>query len=321
MFLAANDTDPVSRWEALNGLLVEELKSATQTAATGAGIAASGALIDAFAAVAADTSLDDAYRALCLTLPAEADIAREIGRDIDPDAIHAARQGLMAHLAGACERVLVRIYHELQPRRPYAPDAAGAGRRALRNIATTMLCHAAGTVDLAQKALAGADNMTDRAHALTVMAHLDPDAEATVKALEDFRIDFRNEPIVLDKWFLIQATTPRAGTVERVQALTRAPGFSWENPNRVRALVGAFATGNPLAFNRADGKGYELLTQAIGKIDPVNPQVAARLMTAMRSWHNLEPVRRQKARAAIERLAGGDHLSRDLRDIVDRTLG
>ncbi|WP_306118108.1 MULTISPECIES: aminopeptidase N [unclassified Roseitalea] len=320
-FLARRDSDPFSRWDALNSLLVEELKGATATARAGESVEASDALIETYAAIAGDSALENAYRALCLTLPGEADVAREIGRDIDPDAIHVARRAIVERLAKACERVFARIYHELQPRRDYAPDAQGSGRRALRNVATAMLCHAAGDTAVAEKALAEADNMTDRAHALTVMAHLAPEARTTQDALEDFRIAFRTEPIVLDKWFMMQATTPRPETVERVQALTRAPGFSWENPNRVRALIGAFATGNPVAFNRADGAGYELLTQAIARIDRFNPQVAARLMTAMRSWHNLEPERRKMANAAITALARNSHLSRDLRDIVDRTLG
>ncbi|MBO6637954.1 MAG: aminopeptidase N [Roseitalea sp.] len=320
LFLARHDGDPFSRWEALNSLAVEDLITATHAAASNKAVQASDGLIDIFSAVAGDASLDNAYRALCLTLPAEADIAREIGQDIDPDAINAARRGITEHLAKACERVLARVYHELQPRNAYDPGAEGAGRRALRNVALTLLCHAAGNTDLAARALADADNMTDQAHALAVMAHLAPDSEATGKALEAFRAAFRAEPIVLDKWFTIQATVPRGETVEAVQALTKAPGFSWDNPNRLRSLIGAFATGNPVAFNRADGKGYELLCAAIGRIDTKNPQVAARLMTAMRAWRNLEPGRRQRAQAAIEGLKRADHVSRDLRDIIDRTL-
>ncbi|RKF06713.1 aminopeptidase N [Oceaniradius stylonematis] len=319
-FLARHDSDPFSRWEALNSLAMEDLIKATRAVSAGDPAAASDALVDIFSAVAGDGTFDNAYRALCLTLPAETDIAREIGRDIDPDAINKARRGVTEHLAKACERVFARIYHELQPRNAYDPGAEGAGRRALRNVALTMLCHAARSTDLAEQALAEADNMTDRAHALMVLTHLAPESEAAAQALEAFRTAFRAEPIVLDKWFTIQATVPRAETVETVQALTKAPGFSWDNPNRLRSLIGAFATGNPVAFNRADGKGYELLCAAIRRIDAKNPQVAARLMTAMRAWRNLEPGRRQRAKTAIESLRRGDRVSRDLADIIDRTL-
>jgi len=320
LFLARHDTDPFSRWEALNSLAMEDLIKATRAVAAGEQARATDALVDIFSAVAGDGTFDNAYRALCLTLPAESDIAREIGRDIDPDAINAARRGVIEHLAKAGERVFARVYHELQPRNAYDPGADGAGRRALRNVALTMLCHAARNTDLAEQALADADNMTDRAHALTVLAHLAPESEAATQALDAFRSAFRAEPIVLDKWFTIQATVPRAETVETVQTLTKAPGFSWDNPNRLRSLIGAFATGNPVAFNRADGKGYELLCAAIGRIDAKNPQVAARLMTAMRAWRNLEPGRRQRAKTAIETLRRGDRVSRDLSDIIDRTL-
>lgn len=319
-FLARHDADPFSRWESLNSLIVDDLKSAVRAVREGGQITLSDTLADSFAALAGDSALDNAYRALCLTMPSEADIAREIGHDIDPDAIHRARRGVTVRLAAACERVLARVFHQLQPRRPYDPGAEGAGRRALRNAALTMLCHATGSIQTAQTMLADADNMTDRAHALTVMAHQAPDAEATRAALEAFRSAFRSEPIVLDKWLTVQATVPRHETVEVVQALTRTPGFSWDNPNRIRALIGAFATGNPVAFNRPDGHGYELLTGAIGRIDAKNPQVAARLMTAMRSWRNLECGRRGRARAAIAALGRNRHLSGDLKDIVDRTL-
>lgn len=320
-FLARNDTDPFARWEALNSLLVDELKKASEHARTDQPIGPSPELIEVYGVIAADSQLDHAYRALCLTLPGEADIAREIGHDIDPDAINAARQAMMIGLAKGRERIFARIFHELQPRHAYAPDAAGAGRRALRNVATTMLCHAAGTTEMAQAAFDAADNMTDRAHALTTLAHIAPDDPATATALEKFRVAFRSEPIVLDKWFMIQATTPRKQSVEKVQALTKSPGFSWDNPNRVRALIGALANGNPVALNRLDGKGYELLTSAIARIDPTNPQVAARLMTAMRSWRNLEPQRRDMAQTAIAALGRNEAMSRDLRDIIERTLG
>ena len=319
-FLARHDRDTFSRWEALNSLLVDHLKAVTTCVRRGEPVDHDEALTAIFAAVAGDGTLDNAYRALCLTLPGEADIAREIGSDIDPDAIHRAHGAVTTYLARSCETVFARIYHELQPRRAYAPDAAGAGRRALRHIATEMLCRASGRVDMAISALAAADNMTDRAHALMLLAHLDPDNPATAEALDAFRADFRNEPIVLDKWYTIQATVPREDTMERVERLAAQPGFSFENPNRVRALIGAFATGNMVGFHRADGRGYGFLCQAVARIDAVNPQVAARLMTALRAYRTLEPGRRQLAEGHIRHLASREHLSVDLRDILERTL-
>jgi aminopeptidase N len=162
--------------------------------------------------------------------------------------------------------------------------------------------------------------MTDRAHALALMVHLKPKADETLDALASFQQEFRAEPIVMDKWFMIQATAPGAKTLDSVKALTGNPGFAWDNPNRVRALIGAYSTGNPTGFNRADGEGYQFLCQAIGRIDGYNPQVAARLLTAMRSWKNLEAGRRELARGAMSTLAERQNLSRDVRDILDRTL-
>ena len=235
-------------------------------------------------------------RALCLTLPSENDIAREIGSGIDPEAVHRVHVAASRQLGKAGERVFARLFHGLEANGAYSPDATSAGKRSLRGIALAYLCHADHDLARAAKVYADADNMTERAHALALMAHLKPLADETLDALKTFQLEFRSEPIVMDKWFMIQATAPGEKTLETVQMLTGNPAFSWDNPNRVRSLIGAFSTGNPTGFNRADGDGYQFLCQAIGRLDGSNPQVAARLLTAMRSWKNLEPGRREKAK-------------------------
>ena len=126
---------------------------------------------------------------------------------------------------------------------------------------------------------------------------------------------------MLDKWFVLEATAPHAGTLERVRALTAHPAFSLANPNRVRALLGAFAHSNPTQFNRADGAGYEFVADRILELDPPNPQAASRLATSFRSWRMLEPVRRGRAEATLRRIAAASGLSRDVADIVGRALG
>ena len=139
-------------------------------------------------------------------------------------------------------------------------------------------------------------------------------------ALAAFEQRYRSDPLVMDKWLMIQATAPGAATLEKVKALTQYSGFTMANPNRVRALIGTFATANQTAFNRADGAGHDFFARAILEIDPRNPQLAARLATALRSWRSLEPVRQGKAREALLLIAGAENLSADLRDIVERTL-
>jgi aminopeptidase N len=155
--------------------------------------------------------------------------------------------------------------------------------------------------------------------ALTTLAQHDvPERTA---ALEDFYRRFENDPLVIDKWLSLQAAIPEAATLDRVRALTQHPAFSFSNPNRVRSLIGAFAQANPTQFNRADGQGYEFLVDTVLALDPKNPQVAARMLSAFKSWRALEATRRARAEAALRRVDAAPSLSRDVQDIVQRTLG
>jgi aminopeptidase N len=159
--------------------------------------------------------------------------------------------------------------------------------------------------------------MTDRMAALATLS-LHPVAERQA-ALDDFYRRYSGNPLIIDKWLALQAAIPEATTLDRVRSLTAHPSFSLANPNRVRALIGGFAQNNQTQFNRTDGAGFEFLAGRVLELDPKNPQVAARLTTAFRSWRALEPVRRGRAEAALRRVAAAN-LSRDLRDIVDRSL-
>lgn len=160
--------------------------------------------------------------------------------------------------------------------------------------------------------------MTDRIAALGVLVHRG--GEAGKDALADFFTRFSAYPLVIDKWFALQATVPDPRTLQAVETLMSNPAFSIRNPNRVRALIGAFAAGNPVAFNRKDGKGYTFLAERVLELNALNPQVAARLLGAFRSWKTLEPGRRELAREALEKVAASEGLSRDVADIVTRSL-
>ena len=162
--------------------------------------------------------------------------------------------------------------------------------------------------------------MTDLAGALSVLASTAPDSGATADALAAFEARFRDDHLVMDKWFSIQASMPGEGAVERVRALMDHPGFHLDNPNRLRALIGVWATGNQTGFHRADGTGYAFFAKVILKAAALNPQVAARLATALRSWRSLEPVRRDHARSALVTISEAPDLPVDVRDIVERTL-
>jgi aminopeptidase N len=146
------------------------------------------------------------------------------------------------------------------------------------------------------------------------------DVPERAAALEDFYHRFENDPLVIDKWLALQAAIPEAATLDRVRALTKHPAFSFSNPNRIRSLIGAFAQANATQFNRADGQGYDFLADTVLTLDPKNPQVAARLLSAFKSWRALEPSRRARAEAALRRVDAAPALSRDVQDIVQRTL-
>ncbi|HWK65476.1 MAG TPA: aminopeptidase N [Rhizobiaceae bacterium] len=319
-FLARHDSDTFSRWQAFNTLLTDALVAAFRRIRGGKEPEFANEIAELAGVLAADSGLEPAYRALALTLPGEADIAREIGANIDPDAIFSARELLARSIADANAGALAEIYASLEDDGPFSPDAASAGRRALRNVLLDYLSLKPGDVTLAEKQFANATNMTDRATALAILAHRQPGSEAAKAALAAFERRYASDPLVLDKWFQIQASVPGAATIEAVKALTRHPAFSMNNPNRVRSLVGTFSSANQTAFHRPDGAGYDFFVGAVLKTDRDNPQLAARLATALRSWRSLEPVRQGKAREALLAISNAKDLSTDLRDIVERTL-
>jgi aminopeptidase N len=265
--------------------------------------------------------LENALIAQAITLPSEADIAREIGRDVDPDAIHAARRALRTAIGRRLGEPLAKTYERLSDSSPYQPDAAGAGRRALRNACLDLMA-VTGTADAIARAMhqyQRADNMTDRLAALATLAQHDRPERAT--ALDDFYRRHGHDPLIVDKWLSLQATIPERETLDRVKGLTTHPAFSFTNPNRIRSLIGAFAHANPTQFSRPDGAGYDFVVETVLSLDARNPQVAARLLSAFKSWRALEPSRREKAQASLRRVVGTEGLSADVQDIGRRALG
>jgi aminopeptidase N len=263
---------------------------------------------------------EPAFIALTLAPPSEADIAREIGSDVDPDAVFAARRALRAAIGDKHGAALARIYQRMMTSKPYSPDAQSAGRRSLKNVCLDLMAiaQAGDALERARKQYASADNMTDRMAALdTLTMH---DRAGRAGPLEDFYKRYTDDPLIIDKWLALQATIPEPETLDRVRALTTHPAFSMGNPNRVRSLIGAFAQANHTQFNRADGAGYDFVADVVLELDPKNPQVAARIVGAFRSWRALEAKRRDRAQATLRRILQAPSLSRDVHDIVARTL-
>jgi aminopeptidase N len=318
--MAARDSDPFNRWQAVQTLAMKLLTGNVARLRRGEDAEADEGLIQALGEILADRALEPAFVAEALNPPSESDIAREIGRDVDPDAIFRARAGLRALIGITLNAVLADACERMATDGPYSPDAANTGKRALKNIALDLLA-ATGephVIARAARQYDTADNMTDRIAALATLNQHDVRERAA--ALDDFYQRYHDDPLIIDKWFSLQATAPHAETLGRVQAFTEHPAFSFANPNRIRSLIGAFAQMNHKEFNRPDGAGYEFVADRILALDPSNPQVASRLSTAFKSWRMLEPGRRARAEAALRRLAAGPKLSRDVGDIVERAL-
>ncbi|MEP9379766.1 aminopeptidase N [Aquabacter sp. CN5-332] len=316
VFLAAHDSDPFNRFDAIQALALDLLK---RGAAEGA-LPVPDDLIDAALRVLDDPALDPAFKAQALALPGESEVAREIGTNVDPDAVFAARKALRRAFAEALADGFARTYEAMATSGPYSPGAAAAGRRALRNLSLDYLT-LPGTPEAiarAQGQFRAADNMTDRFAALAILAQHDvPERRA---ALDAFYRRFESDPLVTDKWLSLQAQIPEAATLDRVRDLTLLPVFSMSNPNRVRALIGAFATGNPTQFHRLDGQGYDFLADVVLSLDSKNPQVASRLLSAFKTWRQLEPRRAALAERSLRKVADAAGLSDDVADIAMRSL-
>jgi len=319
LVLLRHDTDAFNRWQAAQTVAMRTLVSLS----TGASVSEEeiGSLSSAFCAFTQTAALrDPAFAALVLTLPSEANIAQEIGTDVDPDAVYLARKTLRERIGKACMEYLIDFHRSLAQTGSYNPDAPSAGRRALRNTALELLAAAdpqAGE-KLASEQFETASSMTDRLASLSVLMTI----PGTVRenAIASFEERYRNEPLVLDKWFTLQAAIPEDTTLDRVKHLMEHPAFSINNPNRVRSLIGSFAMLNQVQFNRRDGAGYSFLASVVLRTDELNPQLASRLLTAFSTWKMMEPIRRSHARQALQSIAQKSNLSRDVGDIVNRSL-
>ncbi len=319
-FLARHDSDLFCRWEALMRIYTNALMAATRDIRGGKRAEFPHDIARIAAEIATAPQMEEAFRAQALSLPAETDLAREIGENVDPDAIHRARTAMTRWLADECSTVFAKVHDQLADAIPFSPDAARAGRRALRSVLVDYLATGTGDPARAKDQFDRADNMTDRMGALQILAHRFPEDGETLLALDAFEQRYSSDALVFDKWFTVQATIPGAQTLERIKRLTAHKAYDPNNPNRVRALVGAFASANQTGFNRKDGAAYGFFADTILSIDGKNPQLAARLLTVMRSWRSLETERREAARSALAGISSTEQLSTDVREIVERIL-
>ena len=330
--LLAHDTDAFNRWEAGQRLA---LRIAINHIAGSADLAgATGtfepkllgtSFVEAMRAVLRHPALDAAFKELVLTLPSETYIAEQLDV-VDPQRIHAVREAMRTELALALQADWEWAWEQHQNTGGYRPDSVSAGRRALSGMALHMLCIAAKTTGdavwpgKAYQRFKDAGNMTDRFNALTALVASGHDLAAP--ALARFHALFKDEPLVIDKWFALQAGAPdRGGNIlPIVRQLMQHPDFSLKNPNRARSVIFSYCNANPGAFHRQDAGGYVFWSERVIELDAINPQVAARLARALDRWKKLADPWRTAAREAIARVAAREGLSNDVREVVNRAL-
>lgn len=318
--LIAHDSDPFSRWETAQqyaaGLMLEMVKAVQG----GGEPKADAAFVEALRDVLRDTTLDKALIAETLVMPSEDYLAQHMAV-IDVEAIHAVRESLRREIAARLKADLLDAYRGNASNRPYSPDPNSAARRRLRNVTLGYL-GATGTPDgiaLAADQARTADNMSDRMGALSVLNDLDDPARA--EAMDAFFAHWKDDALVIDKWFSLQAMSSLPGTLQAVEKLLAHPAFSIRTPNKVRALIGAFCQSNQLRFHAADGSGYAFLADRVLELNRINPQVAARLVGALGQWRRFDVGRQTLMRAALDRIAGSEGLSPDVYEIASKSLG
>jgi aminopeptidase N len=307
--LAAHDTDPFTRWDSGQQYAAAVMLDMVAAHRRGEPLPFDPALAEAVRANLASGEADPAFAAEALLLPSENILADQM-EVADPEAIHLVRQHLRRRIGAECGDALRATHDRLADSgRPYSPDGASIGRRALRNACLAYLA-AAGEGDGMERAQAQFDagsNMTDVLAALSVLAESEERGNA---ALAAFHARWRNDELVLDKWFSIQAMSARAGTAAAVRALQAHPDFSLRNPNRARSLIGAFASGNPFRFHDATGEGYRLLADAVLALDPINASTAARLVSPLGLWRRQAPPLAAVMRGELERILSAPNLSK-----------
>lgn len=320
-FLMAHDSDLFNRWEGANRLSESVIMECVKTLQQGGMPVLDPLLVEALRLNLRQQGGDKALLAQALTLPAESSLALRM-EVIDPDNLHLARRFVRAELARQLNEEFRHVYEENREDGCYALTPEAMGRRSLKNICLSYLLVMeplpAEHLQLAMRQYRQKTNMTDVMAALGALAHCQvPERQ---EALDDFYHQWQDQPLVVDKWLTLQATSCLENTLETVRELLTHPAFSLNNPNKVRALIGAFGTGNQVRFHAASGAGYVFLADQILALDPLNPQIASRLMTPFTSWKRYDTSRQQLMRQQMERIAGQTGLSAGVYELVQKSL-
>ncbi len=313
------DDDPFNRWEAGQQLFQHCIVENTQRIVAGKECRFDHWLIELIGTAISNPEQDSALVAKLISLPGESWLA-EMTKPANPWAIFNARQALQQKIAATHMKALVNLYTALQQSNDGSLTPQQMGLRSLRDVCLQYLASLDlnQTHQLAESQLEQAINMTDKISAITAIASSTaPDRD---QILHNFYELWQQEPLVVDKWFRIQATVPHSNTLFQVKLLCQHPAFDYTNPNKVYALILAFTHANPVAFHRPDGAGYSFVTNWVTILDPVNPQVSARLVSALVGWRNYIPQQGLKMRAELEKISNLNNLSSDVSELTERAL-
>ena len=318
MFLMSNDSDGFARWDAAQNLSQRVLLKMVEQRSQGQPMTVPKGFIAAFASALLDDT-DKALIAEVLTLPSESYLGDQM-KVVDVDGLFAARESLKQQVAQALREELVRVYQQNQEAGEYRIVPQDIARRSLKNVVLSYLM----TLDdeLAQQMCLSqyraGENMTDVMAAFSLICHSDlPEREEIIK---DFENNWQHDALVMDKWFAAQAVSRRKDTLSHVQDLMQHAAFSIKNPNKVRSLIGAFCSANPVRFHQESGLGYSFLADRVIELDVLNPQVAARMLRIISRWHRYDETRQQLMKAQLERIAATDDISRDVFEIASKSL-
>jgi aminopeptidase N len=315
--LLAADTDLFNRWEAAQTLAEDLILARARGEPDPEG---ERKFVAAMGRALADQSDEPGFTALLLLLPEEADLALAMAPGADPAAVHGAREALRHELARELGPQLQRLHEAFATRDDFSPDAEGAGRRALANAALELLAAdpTRANVARAEDHFRRAANMTDAMGALEALKLVG--GPAFEDALSDFYARWKHEPLVVDKWFAVQARAPGPEAVGRITGLTAHPAFDARTPNRLRALVASFSQMNPSAFHDPSGAGYKFLADQILAVDKFNPMVAARLIESLGGFRRYRPELAAMMKAQLERIAAAEGLSKNVYELATRAL-
>ena len=323
MFLMQHDTDGFNRWEAGQQLSVHVLQELIGQYQRGAPLVMDARLVEALRSVLSNPQLDQAMVAEMLSLPGEAYLT-EISDVADVEAIHAAREFALKQLADSLFDALWSRYQtnrDVSKNTPYVAEAEHFARRALQNIALSylMLSGQPQVLAAALEQFENSDNMTERLTALAVLVN-SPYEQEKVTALASFAEHFKDNPLVMDQWFSVQAGSTQPGGLQRVRELMAHPAFNIKNPNKVRAVVGAFAGQNLINFHAADGSGYRFLADRVIELNRFNPQIASRQLAPLTRWRKYDSARQALMKAELERIRNSGELSSDVYEVVSKSL-